>query len=77
MSNYETQSQIISQILDLFRRPGYSDDDEEKRKEVYDLMCRMQEMGSPPEEVMGEMPEGLVSRQRRKFNRGLIEDASS
>jgi hypothetical protein len=24
-------------------------------------MCRMQEMGSPPEEVMGEMPEGLVS----------------
>lgn len=40
-------------------------------------MCRMQEMGSPPEEVMGEMPEGLVSRQRRKFNRGLIEDVSS
>ncbi|KAG7531946.1 hypothetical protein FFLO_04014 [Filobasidium floriforme] len=59
LSNYETQSQIISQILELFRRPGYSDDDEEKRKEVYDLMCRMQEMGSPPEEVMGEMPEGL------------------
>jgi hypothetical protein len=24
-------------------------------------MVRMQEMGSPPEEVMGEMPEGLVS----------------
>lgn len=28
-------------------------------------MVRMQEMGSPPEEVMGEMPEGLVSRARR------------
>lgn len=29
-------------------------------------MCKMQEMGSPPEEVMGEMPEGLVSPYVRR-----------
>jgi len=65
LASYTQQSHIISQILTLFRSPQYSDEDEEKRKEVYGLMVRMQEMGSPPEEVMGEMPEGLVSRARR------------
>jgi peroxin-19 len=68
---------IANQILGIFDRPGYSDDNAEAQAEVFKLMnevskrylsCRgyaknsqMQTHGSPPAEVMGELPDGITS----------------
>ncbi|CED83481.1 40 kDa farnesylated protein associated with peroxisomes [Phaffia rhodozyma] len=56
---YESQAGLVSEIIKLFERPGFSDEDESTRAEVRELMGKMQDLGSPPKEVMGDMPEGL------------------
>ncbi|KAH7105085.1 Pex19 protein [Auriculariales sp. MPI-PUGE-AT-0066] len=55
---YEEQSSLVSQIVASFERPDYSDDDPTKAAEVLRLMNEMQAKGSPPQEIMGDMPPG-------------------
>jgi peroxin-19 len=45
--------------VDTFRKPGYSDDKD--GKEIVRMVGEMQELGGPPTEIMGELPEGFVS----------------
>jgi hypothetical protein len=50
----------VREIVAVFRRPTYTEEgprSEEIRLEVQALMGRMQDLGSPPAEVMGEMPD--------------------
>lgn len=56
---YSKQNKLIKEMVALFKSPGYSDQDEQMKEKVYKLMCEMQELGSPPDEVMGELPEGF------------------
>jgi len=58
-TRYENQMDRIKKILTVFESPGYSDDDKEKRAEVVELMSEMQSFGSPPTEIMGDLPPGL------------------
>ncbi len=70
LTTYRTQLAHIRAILAIFGDPAYTDEppagpagqrQREMKDEVGRLMGVMQELGSPPEEVMGEMPEGFVS----------------
>ncbi|KAJ9114625.1 hypothetical protein QFC22_005498 [Naganishia vaughanmartiniae] len=56
---YAEQSGIVTRIVEIFGKEGYSDDDSAMRSEVTTLMTKMQDLGSPPDEIMGDMPEGL------------------
>jgi hypothetical protein len=65
---YQQQLGLINQILQVFRdssagNEGHKAQEQEQEQEekVYELMRRMQELGSPPKEVMGDLPDGLVS----------------
>lgn len=49
----------MKQILAVFRKPNYSDTDD--GPEVARLVGEMQDLGGPPKEIMGDMPEGFVS----------------
>lgn len=55
--SYRAQSDLVSQIVALFEAATYSEDDEGTRKEIQELMGKMQDLGSPPKEVMGDMPD--------------------
>lgn len=45
---YEKQNTLVNQIVAVFDRPNYSDDDAAQKEEVVSLMTRMQECGTPP-----------------------------
>ncbi|BFZ54316.1 Peroxisome chaperone and import receptor [Savitreella phatthalungensis] len=51
---YVQQSGIVAQIVDRFEDPEYDDEDEYKKAQVMELMGQMQDLGSPPHEIMGE-----------------------
>ena len=59
LEKYKQQYKIVSSILDIFRKPGYTDDKD--GKEVARLVGEMQDLGGPPQEIMGDLPEGFVS----------------
>lgn len=57
---YTAQSALVAEIVAVFRQSSYTEDGprgEQIRSEVQALMGRMQDLGSPPAEVMGEMPD--------------------
>jgi len=56
---FENQSRIVGEIVGKFEEKGYSDDDPECREFVWDRMQRMQEEGSPPEELLAGPMGGL------------------
>jgi len=56
----EAQLRVSTQILAIFDQPGYTDANAEAQAEVFKLMNEMQSYGSPPTEVMGELPEGMT-----------------
>lgn len=43
----------------MFKKPGYTD--EKDGKDIARLVSEMQDLGGPPKEVMGDLPEGFVS----------------
>lgn len=57
LEKYKQQHIIVDCIVALFRKPDFSD--ERDGKEVARLVGEMQDLGGPPEEVLGEMPEGF------------------
>ncbi|KAF8315010.1 hypothetical protein DL93DRAFT_956661 [Clavulina sp. PMI_390] len=58
---YEKQSAKVKEITTVFEQPDYSDDNSAFSMKILGLMNEMQSMGSPPTEIMGEMPPGMVS----------------
>ncbi|CAD6571467.1 MAG: Peroxisome chaperone and import receptor [Tremellales sp. Tagirdzhanova-0007] len=57
LHKYRQQHRLVQQILDTFRRPGYSD--EKDGKDISKLVGEMQDLGGPPKEIMGDLPEGF------------------
>jgi len=56
---YESQLDRINKILKVFEDPKYSDQDKEESVKVVDLMAEMQSFGTPPTEIMGDLPPGF------------------
>ncbi|CAO1626987.1 unnamed protein product [Jaminaea pallidilutea] len=63
LERYKEQSKILDQVVATFENPDYENGSDAKKQElkgrVSELMTKMQEAGAPPEEVVGEMPEGM------------------
>jgi len=65
LERYKSQQIIVNKILAVFEEPGYRDDSEggeadgEHSHKVMQLMGEMQALGSPPSEIMGDLPPGL------------------
>ncbi|PPQ72922.1 hypothetical protein CVT24_000196 [Panaeolus cyanescens] len=58
-TRYEQQRICVAKILAVFDRPAYDDKNAESTKEIMDLMSEMQTYGSPPAEIMGDLPPGF------------------
>lgn len=56
---YEEQSRYITEIVKIFDEPGYDAKDKVKAGKVQELMNQMQDCGSPPKEIVGDMPAEL------------------
>ena len=56
---YKDQQAIMADILAVFDEKSYSDSDPACKKRVSDLVSQMQELGSPPQELLGDMPHEL------------------
>ncbi|KAG8717498.1 Peroxisome chaperone and import receptor [Ceratobasidium sp. 395] len=56
---FKEQQALVKKIIAVFEKPNYSDDNLEMGQEVLELMNKMQELGSPPAEILGEMPPGF------------------
>ncbi|KAF7719728.1 Uncharacterized protein PECH_008914 [Penicillium ucsense] len=52
MERYESQAQVVRQIVLKFEDPGYSDEDAKCREYIWERMQEMQAAGSPPEELI-------------------------
>ncbi|WFD18324.1 Peroxisome chaperone and import receptor [Malassezia caprae] len=57
---YVEQQAIMGEIVAVFEAPGYTDTDTAARKRVTDLVSKLQETGSPPQELVGDMPPELA-----------------
>lgn len=57
IEKYKKQHELVKQIVDVFKRPNYEDSVD--GKEVARLVGEMQDLGGPPNEIMGELPEGF------------------
>ncbi|KAK1925527.1 putative peroxisome biogenesis protein peroxin 19 [Papiliotrema laurentii] len=57
LEKYKQQHVLVSAIVETFRKPGYTDDKD--GKEVARLVGEMQDLGGPPSEIMGDLPEGF------------------
>ncbi|KAG8944987.1 Peroxisome chaperone and import receptor [Tulasnella sp. 419] len=56
---YEEQASLVKKTVNIFDDPSYSDDNPEKSAEILKMMNEMQSLGSPPAEIMGELPPGF------------------
>lgn len=57
---YVEQEAIMGEMLRVFEAPEYSDTDKVMRQRISDLVAKLQETGSPPQELMGDMPPELA-----------------
>ncbi|GMK53955.1 hypothetical protein CspeluHIS016_0105410 [Cutaneotrichosporon spelunceum] len=57
VDKYRKQHELVKEILVVFKRPAYTDDKD--GKEVARLVGEMQDLGGPPNEIMGDLPEGM------------------
>ncbi|WVQ83079.1 hypothetical protein IAT38_005217 [Cryptococcus sp. DSM 104549] len=57
LDKYKRQSVMVTQIVETFRKPTYSD--EKDGKDIARLVSEMQDLGGPPKEIMGDLPEGF------------------
>ncbi|WOO77419.1 Peroxisome biogenesis protein 19-1 [Vanrija pseudolonga] len=57
LEKYRQQHKLVQQIVETFKKPGYTD--ERDGKEVARLVGEMQDLGGPPTEIMGDLPEGF------------------
>jgi hypothetical protein len=59
LERYSQQHKLVSSIVATFQKPDYSD--ERDGKTIARLVGEMQDLGGPPQEIMGDLPEGFVS----------------
>ncbi|CAN3373769.1 hypothetical protein DIURU_005801 [Diutina rugosa] len=52
---YEKQYQLTNEIMAVFDAPGYDDNNKETREKVNSLLESLQELGQPPEELVGDI----------------------
>ncbi|OWZ44538.1 peroxin-19 [Cryptococcus neoformans var. grubii Br795] len=57
IAKYHQQYTLVTQIVETFKKPGYTD--EKDGKDIARLVSEMQDLGGPPKEVMGDLPEGF------------------
>lgn len=57
---YVKQQEIMGEILSIFESPDYSDSNNEIRSRVTDLVSTLQDQGTPPQELLGDMPPELT-----------------
>lgn len=67
VDRYQTQSEIVAAVVKKFEDPAWEADEKAggekfaaRQQEVVDLLTKMQDCGSPPQELLGEMPPGLL-----------------
>ncbi|WWC70703.1 uncharacterized protein I206_104654 [Kwoniella pini CBS 10737] len=54
---YQKQNLIVQKIVNTFKKLDYTD--EKDGKEIANLVGEMQDLGGPPKEIMGDLPEGF------------------
>jgi peroxin-19 len=59
MKRYRTQRGIVKEIVGKFGERGYSDDDPRCREFIWERMQRMQDEGSPPEDLIANPFPGM------------------
>ncbi|KAL9083229.1 MAG: hypothetical protein Q9159_005899 [Coniocarpon cinnabarinum] len=52
---YQEQSSLVHEIVTRFEKPGYSDEDTEDREFIVERMQKMQAVGAPPSDLVGDM----------------------
>ncbi|KAL8874266.1 MAG: hypothetical protein Q9174_000386 [Haloplaca sp. 1 TL-2023] len=55
LRRYEQQQQIVADIVGKFEESTYSDDNTNDRQYIVERMQKMQEAGSPPADLVGDM----------------------
>lgn len=60
LSRYKNQQQIIAEIVLKFDDPSYSDNNKSSREFISQKMIEMQESGAPPQELVGDLAEGVL-----------------
>ncbi|KAF6821935.1 Peroxisomal biogenesis factor 19 [Colletotrichum plurivorum] len=56
LNRYEEQQVIVKEIVAKFEEKGYSDSNTADREYIVDRMQKMQAAGSPPSDLVGDMP---------------------
>lgn len=56
LKRYEEQQAIVQEIVTRFELPAYSDNNPADREYIVDRMQKMQAAGSPPPDLVGDMP---------------------
>ncbi|KAF8754528.1 Pex19 protein family [Rhizoctonia solani] len=69
MKRYKSQQAIVKQLVEIYQKPDYSDDDKETGKEVLRLMNEMQELGSPPTELWERFRPVLILIHQKAWRR--------
>jgi peroxin-19 len=59
MKRYRSQSEIVREIVGKFEESGYSDEDPRCREFIWERMQRMQNEGSPPEDLIANPFPGI------------------
>ncbi|KAK9242560.1 Pex19 protein family-domain-containing protein [Lipomyces tetrasporus] len=59
-ARYDTQRVVVREIVVRFENPSYSDHSDADRKYIVERMQKMQESGSPPPDIMGELGPGAM-----------------
>ncbi|KAJ8514481.1 hypothetical protein ONZ45_g7977 [Pleurotus djamor] len=56
VERYELQLAAVRKIVSVFDDPGYDENDTQTQVKVVEMMTEMQSYGSPPQELMGDLP---------------------
>ncbi|KAF8252890.1 Pex19 protein [Wilcoxina mikolae CBS 423.85] len=59
MVRYREQFSIVKDIVLKFDEPNYKDENDADREYIVERMQKMQSAGAPPQELMGDMGQGL------------------
>ncbi|KAL0959039.1 hypothetical protein HGRIS_014344 [Hohenbuehelia grisea] len=60
IERYELQLASVRKIVSVFDEPGYNESDPQTQVKVVEMMSEMQSYGSPPQELMGDLPPGYL-----------------
>lgn len=59
-TRYQQQYKIISEVVLKFESPTYSDDNDDDRKYITQRMEDMQNSGTPPQDLLGDLTSGSI-----------------